>query len=137
VQIIKKSINLKNLLIFNFDLINTIIINECACQVIKSHVNTTDSLMVADPKLGSAIKEKFNISCVSSSSAGDLLRCIRSQFENLLVGLPKKDLTAMSLGLAHRYSLMFHYRSSVYECILFITVYHVTSLNLALTKLIQ
>ncbi|XP_025412633.1 nucleolar protein 58 [Sipha flava] len=79
-------------------------------KVIKSHVNTTDSLMVADPKLGSAIKEKFNISCVSSSSAGDLLRCIRSQFENLLVGLPKKDLTAMSLGLAHslsRYKLKF------------------------------
>lgn len=58
--------------------------------------------MVADPKLGSAIKEKFNISCVSSSSASDLLRCIRSQFENLLVGFPKKELTAMSLGLAHR-----------------------------------
>jgi len=71
-------------------------------QVIKSHVNSSDSLMVADPKLGAAIKEKFNISCVSSSSAADLLRCIRSQFENLLVGLPKKDLTAMSLGLAHR-----------------------------------
>jgi len=79
-------------------------------KVIKSHVNSNDSLMVADPKLGAAIKEKFNISCVSSSSAADLLRCIRSQFENLLVGLPKKDLTAMSLGLAHslsRYKLKF------------------------------
>lgn len=79
-------------------------------KIIKTHVNSTDSLMVADPKLGSAIKEKFNISCVSSSSASDLLRCIRSQFENLLVGLPKKDLTAMSLGLAHslsRYKLKF------------------------------
>lgn len=79
-------------------------------KVIKSHVNSSDSLMVADPKLGAAIKEKFNISCVSSSSAADLLRCIRSQFENLLVGLPKKDLTAMSLGLAHslsRYKLKF------------------------------
>lgn len=65
-------------------------------------MNSTDSLMVADPKLGVAIKEKFNVSCVSSSSSTDLLRCIRSQFENLLVGLPKKDLTAMSLGLAHR-----------------------------------
>uniref|UniRef100_A0A2H8TJQ7 Nucleolar protein 58 n=1 Tax=Melanaphis sacchari TaxID=742174 RepID=A0A2H8TJQ7_9HEMI len=79
-------------------------------KVIKSHVNSSDSLMVADPKLGAAIKDKFNISCVSSSSAADLLRCIRSQFENLLVGLPKKDLTAMSLGLAHslsRYKLKF------------------------------
>ncbi|VVC37123.1 Hypothetical protein CINCED_3A024879 [Cinara cedri] len=79
-------------------------------KVIKSHVNSTDSLMVADPKLGVAIKEKFNVSCVSSSSSSDLLRCIRSQFENLLVGLPKKDLTAMSLGLAHslsRYKLKF------------------------------
>ncbi|XP_050422892.1 nucleolar protein 58 [Adelges cooleyi] len=79
-------------------------------KVIKTHVSSSDSLMVADPKLGSAIKEKFNISCVSSSAAADLLRCIRSQFENLLVGLPKKDLTAMSLGLAHslsRYKLKF------------------------------
>lgn len=31
------------------------------------------------------------------------MRCIRSQADSLIAGLPKKEMTAMALGLAHRY----------------------------------
>lgn len=68
-------------------------------------------LLVADAKLGNAIKDKFSlIQCVSNTGVQELMRCIRSQSESLLAGLPKKELTAMTLGLAHslsRYKLKF------------------------------
>lgn len=67
-------------------------------------------LAVADAKLGSAIKEKLDLQCVSNSSVQELMRCIRSQSESLLAGLPKKEMSAMALGLAHslsRYKLKF------------------------------
>uniref|UniRef100_A0A2M4ADG7 Nucleolar protein 58 n=1 Tax=Anopheles triannulatus TaxID=58253 RepID=A0A2M4ADG7_9DIPT len=67
-------------------------------------------LLVADAKLGNAIKDKLSLQCVSNTSVQELMRCIRSQSENLLSGLPKKEMTAMSLGLAHslsRYKLKF------------------------------
>lgn len=67
-------------------------------------------LMVADAKLGSAIKDKLDLQCVSNSSVQELLRCIRTQSDSLLAGLPKKEMTAMALGLAHslsRYKLKF------------------------------
>lgn len=69
-----------------------------------------DQLLVGDAKLGSAIKEKFDLQCVSNSNVQELLRCIRSQMDSLLSGLPKKEMTAMALGLAHslsRYKLKF------------------------------
>ncbi|KAL8601157.1 Nucleolar protein 58 [Nucella lapillus] len=69
--------------------------------------DTQDELAVADAKLGSMIKETFNIQCVSNSSINELMRCIRSQLDGL-VG--DKELTAMSLGLAHslsRYKVKF------------------------------
>ncbi|XP_046961545.1 nucleolar protein 58 [Vanessa cardui] len=69
-----------------------------------------DQLLVGDAKLGSAIKEKFDLQCVSNSNVQELLRCIRSQMDSLLTGLPKKEMTAMALGLAHslsRYKLKF------------------------------
>ncbi|KAM3959145.1 nop5 ribonucleoprotein [Aphomia sociella] len=69
-----------------------------------------DQLLVGDAKLGSAIREKFDLQCVSNSNVQELLRCIRSQMDNLLAGLPKKEMTAMALGLAHslsRYKLKF------------------------------
>uniref|UniRef100_A0A2M4BJC8 Nucleolar protein 58 n=1 Tax=Anopheles marajoara TaxID=58244 RepID=A0A2M4BJC8_9DIPT len=69
-----------------------------------------DQLLVADAKLGNAIKDKLSLQCVSNTSVQELMRCIRSQSENLLSGLPKKEMTAMSLGLAHslsRYKLKF------------------------------
>lgn len=67
-------------------------------------------LCVADAKLGAAIKAKLSIQCVANSGVQELMRCIRSQSESLLAGLPKKEMTAMALGLAHslsRYKLKF------------------------------
>lgn len=69
-----------------------------------------NGLMVADAKLGGAIKEKLSLKCVSNTGVMELLRCIRTQSESLLSGLPKKEMTAMALGLAHslsRYKLKF------------------------------
>lgn len=69
-----------------------------------------NQLLVADAKLGSAIKDKLSLQCVSNTSVQELMRCIRSQSESLLSGLPKKEMTAMALGLAHslsRYKLKF------------------------------
>ncbi|CAG9567623.1 unnamed protein product [Danaus chrysippus] len=79
---------------------------------LKKHVlkDVQDQLLVGDAKLGSAIKEKFDLQCVSNSNVQELLRCIRSQMDSLLTGLPKKEMTAMALGLAHslsRYKLKF------------------------------
>lgn len=61
-----------------------------------------DQLLVADAKLGNAIKDKLSVSCVSNTAVQELMRCIRSQLDGLLAGLPKKEMTAMALGLAHR-----------------------------------
>ncbi|XP_076368691.1 nop5 ribonucleoprotein [Tachypleus tridentatus] len=69
-----------------------------------------ESLAVADAKLGNVIKEKLNVSCVYNSAIQELIRCIRMQIDNLIVGLPQKEITAMALGLAHslsRYKLKF------------------------------
>ncbi|KAG5672539.1 hypothetical protein PVAND_002661 [Polypedilum vanderplanki] len=67
-------------------------------------------LLVADATLGKAIKEKLSVDCVANTKVQELMRCIRSQSESLLAGLPKRELTAMTLGLAHslsRYKLKF------------------------------
>ncbi|XP_021706707.1 nucleolar protein 58 isoform X2 [Aedes aegypti] len=69
-----------------------------------------NQLLVADAKLGSAIKDKLALQCVSNTAVQELMRCIRSQSESLLSGLPKKEMAAMALGLAHslsRYKLKF------------------------------
>lgn len=55
-------------------------------------------LLVADAKLGAAIKSKLSLQCVANSGVQELMRCIRSQSESLLSGLPKKEMTAMALG---------------------------------------
>jgi nucleolar protein 58 len=49
-----------------------------------------EQLLVADAKLGNAIKEKTNISCVSNSSVLELMRCIRSQADGLIGSLPQR-----------------------------------------------
>uniref|UniRef100_A0A182PEA8 Nucleolar protein 58 n=1 Tax=Anopheles epiroticus TaxID=199890 RepID=A0A182PEA8_9DIPT len=69
-----------------------------------------NQLLVADAKLGNAIKDKLSLQCMANTSVLELMRCIRTQSESLLSGLPKKEMTAMSLGLAHslsRYKLKF------------------------------
>ncbi|XP_017111393.1 nucleolar protein 58 [Drosophila elegans] len=68
------------------------------------------SLLVADAKLGTAIKEKLSVQCVCNTGVQELMRCIRQQADSLLGGLPKREMTAMALGLAHslsRYKLKF------------------------------
>lgn len=68
------------------------------------------SLLVADAKLGTAIKDKLSVQCVYNTGVQELMRCIRQQADSLLGGLPKKEMTAMALGLAHslsRYKLKF------------------------------
>lgn len=57
-----------------------------------------NELLVADAKLGNAIKEKLELKCIANSGVQELMRCIRSQSESLLDGLPKKEMTAMALG---------------------------------------
>ncbi|XP_028326012.1 nucleolar protein 58 isoform X1 [Gouania willdenowi] len=69
-----------------------------------------EQLAISDAKLGGVIKEKMNVSCVHSPAVAELMRCIRSQMEGLITGLPAKEISAMSLGLAHslsRYKLKF------------------------------
>lgn len=69
-----------------------------------------EELAVADAKLGNCIKDKLDLSCVSNSAVQELMRCIRSQSDSLITGLPQKELSAMALGLAHslsRYKLKF------------------------------
>ncbi|XP_015119869.1 nucleolar protein 58 [Diachasma alloeum] len=80
-------------------------------KMLKKHCSEVqEQLAVADAKLGNAIKDKLSLSCVSNNSIQELMRCIRSQMDSLLAGLPKKEMTAMALGLAHslsRYKLKF------------------------------
>ncbi len=69
-----------------------------------------EKLAVADAKLGNSIQNKLNLQCVYDSKVAELMRCIRSQMNGLISGLPEKDMAAMSLGLAHslsRYKLKF------------------------------
>jgi len=69
-----------------------------------------EQLLVADAKLGNAIKEKLNISCVANTNVQELMRCIRSQADSLIGSLPQREMAAMALGLAHslgRYKLKF------------------------------
>lgn len=44
-------------------------------------------LAVADAKLGGLIKDKLAIPCVADSSIFELMRCIRSQIENLVMSM--------------------------------------------------
>lgn len=72
--------------------------------------DVVEELAVADAKLGSIIKEKLDLPCVSSPNVTELMRCIRMQATNLLTGISDKEVAAMNIGLAHslsRYKLKF------------------------------
>jgi len=72
--------------------------------------DSQETLAVADAKLGNVIKSKTDLDCVYSSNVMELMRCIRSQMPELVAGGDDKEMTAMSLGLAHslsRYKLKF------------------------------
>lgn len=60
-----------------------------------------DQLAVADSKLATVIKDKINISCVSTSAVQDLMTCIRSRIDSLIPDWSQEDDAAMQLGLAH------------------------------------
>lgn len=69
-----------------------------------------NQLLVADTKLGNAIKEKFNVDCIYNTGVHELIRAIRGHLDSLVGGLQEKEETAMKLGLAHslsRYKLKF------------------------------
>ncbi|KAK2888906.1 hypothetical protein QQF64_029091 [Cirrhinus molitorella] len=69
-----------------------------------------EQLAITDAKLGGVIKEKINVTCVHSPAVAELMRGIRNQIEGLITGLPSREISAMSLGLAHslsRYKLKF------------------------------
>ncbi|XP_076004905.1 nucleolar protein 58 isoform X2 [Genypterus blacodes] len=69
-----------------------------------------EQLAISDAKLGGVIKEKLNLSCIHSPAVAELMRGIRNQMEGLITGLPPREISAMSLGLAHslsRYKLKF------------------------------
>ena len=80
-------------------------------EMLKKHFTDVQSqLAVADSKLGNAIKDKLNLSCITNTPIQELMRCIRSQADSLLGNVSKKEITAMALGLAHslsRYKLKF------------------------------
>lgn len=63
-----------------------------------------DQLLVCDKKIRGVIEEKLGISCLYSSKYMELLRGIRSQFENLITGITEKEYKAMTLGLSHSLS---------------------------------
>ncbi|XP_067844225.1 nucleolar protein 58 [Heptranchias perlo] len=69
-----------------------------------------EQLAVADAKLGGVIKDKLNLSCIHNPTVAELMRGIRTQMNGLITGLPPREISAMSLGLAHslsRYKLKF------------------------------
>ena len=70
----------------------------------------SDSLLVIDKKLRTAIEETLGIKCLYSSKYFELIRGIRTQIEGLIAGLSQQEQRAMSLGLAHsiaRHTLKF------------------------------
>jgi nucleolar protein 58 len=75
----------------------------------KISADAEETMLVADAKLGSSIKEKFSINCVHNTNVQDLMRLIRGQMESL-IKVPEKEIAAMRIGLAHslsRYKLKF------------------------------
>ncbi|OQV20762.1 Nucleolar protein 58 [Hypsibius exemplaris] len=72
--------------------------------------DANEQLAVADSLLGKVIKDKFNLTCVHNTAISELMRCIRTQTNNLITEVSERENTAMSLGLAHglsRYKLKF------------------------------
>ncbi|XP_067121177.1 nucleolar protein 58-like, partial [Centruroides vittatus] len=68
-------------------------------------------MLVFESPAGYAIfKDKMDINCVSKTNVQELRRCIRSQMDSLISGVPSSKLEKMTLGHAHslaRYKLKF------------------------------
>ena len=82
-------------------------------KFLKKHLaGSSDTLAIADAKVGLAIKEKLKIQCVNDDASNEVTRGIRNQLESLLGNdkVSRDELKAYSLGLAHslsRYKLKF------------------------------
>jgi nucleolar protein 58 len=69
-----------------------------------------DDLAVADPKLGTKIKDKFDITCVSTNAVQELMSLIRNRVQDLIPEWSDEDEMVMQLGTSHgigRYKLKF------------------------------
>lgn len=95
---------------------------QCATAVVESKISKplkkilkkmddSEELMIADSKLGSLIKEKYNIQCVYNPCVLEMMRVVREHLTSLAAASINKDeVTGMALGLAHslsRYKLKF------------------------------
>lgn len=70
----------------------------------------SEDLAVADPKLGTKIKEKFDINCVSTNAVQELMSLIRNKVDDLIPEWNYEDNMVMQLGTSHgigRYKLKF------------------------------
>ncbi|KAI3383389.1 hypothetical protein SNEBB_002099 [Seison nebaliae] len=86
-------------------------LSKCLKKFLKKNIpdKLTETLLVSDSKLGSAIKDKFQMNCLSNSNVQNLMRLIRMQMQSLLK-LSEEELNSMRIGLAHslsRYKLKF------------------------------
>jgi nucleolar protein 58 len=63
-----------------------------------------ETSVIADLKLGKAISEKLEISCLNNAAMSALMRGLRSQLSELIVGLRGSGIASMSLGLSHSLS---------------------------------
>lgn len=74
-------------------------------------VDSSEELCVADAKLGSLIKEKYDIQCVYSPVVHELMRVVREHLSVLAAdAVNTAEVQGMTLGLAHslsRYKLKF------------------------------
>jgi len=95
---------------------------QCATALVESKISKPlkkllkkigddEELAVSDAKLGSLIKEKFNIQCVYSSVVLEMMRVVREHLTSLAAqSVTEDESVGMALGLAHslsRYKLKF------------------------------
>lgn len=79
-------------------------------------VNQSDAVLaVADPKLGSTIKDKLSINCVATDAVQKLMSCIRGQIESLIPEWSPEESNAMQLAVSH--GLVSNHLSLLFYCI--------------------
>ena len=60
-------------------------------------------MAVADSKLGTSIRDKFNLECTATDAVQKLMTCIRSQLPALLPQWNADEESAMQLAVSHGY----------------------------------
>lgn len=79
-----------------------------------SSTSPGDVLGVADPKLGTAIKDKFAIDCQATEAVQRLMSCVRGQLPSLVPEWSHQEEAAMQLAISHGYVL--HLCLELYLC---------------------